>query len=195
MLYHMTSQDKIFHTEASIPASPLGSMRGEDVQMAHKIGYWLEDAKTTLRQSVKIRVGDTDISGKEGEVINVPLWAGAILEENGMAAVDTPDVVTELKQVTVKEQMVGKYQLASLDEKFYIRLQSQMRKLKPRDRDGVESMMMELFRMRRGKIVQLADSTRLTAEIKSRISIEERAFFDAINREGEMLKCRVGSNE
>lgn len=170
-------------------------MWGEDIQELHKIGYSLDDVKATLQQSINLKVGDTEISGKEGEVINMPIWVGEILEENKMATLDAPDTITELKQATVKEQMVGEYQLATLDDLFYIRLQNQMNKLRQRDRDGVESMMIGLFRMRRGKIVRLADSTRLTADIKSRISIEERVFFESINREGETLKKRVGADE
>lgn len=170
-------------------------MRGEDIQELHRIGYSLDDVKTTLRQSIELTAGDAEIRGKEGEVINLPIWIGEILEENNLATLDVPDTITELKQATVKEQMVGEYQLATLDDLFYIRLQNQMNKLRQRDRDGVESMMIGLFRMRRGKIVRLADSTRLTADIKSRISIEERVFFESINREGESLKKRVGADE
>lgn len=170
-------------------------MWADDIQELYKIGYSLDDVKATLQRSVNIHMDDTDIVGREGEVINVPIWVGEVLEKNKMATLDTPDTVTELKQATVKEQMVGEYQLATLDKLFYIRLQNQMRELQMRDRDGVESMMIGLFRMRRGKIVRLADSTRLTADIKSRISIEERTFFESINQEGELLRKRVGANE
>lgn len=170
-------------------------MWADDIQELHKIGYSLDDVKATLQRSMNIRVEDIDITGKEGEVISVPIWVGKILEKSKVATLDVPDTVTELKQATVKEQMVGEYQLATLDKLFYIRLQNQMHRLRLRDRDSVESMMIGLFRMRRGKIVRLADSTKLTADIKSRISIEERNFFESINQEGELLKKRVGANE
>lgn len=170
-------------------------MWADDIQELYKIGYSLDDVKATLQRNVNIRMDDAEITGKVGEVINVPIWMGEILEKNKAVTLDTPDTITELKQATVKEQMVGEYQLSTLDRLFYIRLQNQMRELRPRDRDGVESMMIGLFRMRRGKIVRLADSTKMTADIKKRISIEERTFFESINKEGELLKKRVGANE
>lgn len=191
----LTRKINLIHKTANIRILTSGTMRADDIQEAHRISHYLDDVKITLLQNINIRMGDIDINGKTGEVINAPLWAGKILEKGNFATLDIPDAVTELKQATVKEQMVGKYQLATLDEQFYIRLQHQMLGLQRRDRDGVESMMVGLFRMRRGKIVQLADSTKLTADIKSRISIEERSFFEAINREGELLKVRVGANE
>ena len=164
----------------------LHPLRADDVQEIYRTGHMLDDAKATLSRDVRLSVGGVSIEGKRNEVINVPLWAGEMLESGGVASLEVPDAVTELKQALIKEQVVGEYQLATLDPRFYIRLKRQMTGLSARDRDGVEGIMMELWRMRRGKIVRLADSSRLTGEIKSKISVEERTFFEAIN-----LECRL----
>ena len=63
------------------------------------------------------------------------------------------------------------------------------------DRDGVEGIMMELVRMRRGKIVRLADSSRLTGELKSKITIEERMLYESINRQSGAFEGRVTQDE
>ena len=118
-----------------------------------------------------------------------------MLQAKGLASLEMPDAVTDLKQALIKEQVVGEYQLATLDAQFYIRLKRQVAELSGRDRDGVEGIMMELWRMRRGKIVRLADSSKLTGEIKSRITIEERTFFEAINRECRLFEERMRQNE
>ena len=170
-------------------------MRSQLMQEIHRIGYAFGDVKATMRRGVEIRVGDTRISGKEGEVINVPLWAGEILRRHNLAELDLPDSVTDLKQALIKEQVAGEFQLATLDERFYIRLRHQMEELDRHDRDGVEGIMMELVRMRRGKIVRLADSSRLTGDIKSRITIEERMLFESISRQSGAFEKKVMRDE
>lgn len=170
-------------------------MRPEHMLEIHRIGHGLGDVKATINRNVELRAGDTVISGKEGEVVNMPLWAGEILQKNNLAELDVPDAVTDLKQALIKEQVAGEYQLATLDERFYIRLRHQMERLDRHDRDGVEGIMMELVRMRRGKIVRLADSSRLTGDLKSRITIEERLLYESISRQGGAFEAMVTKNE
>lgn len=170
-------------------------MRPEHMLEIHRIGHGMGDVKATINRNIELRAGDTVISGKEGEVINMPLWAGEILQKNNLAELDVPDAVTDLKQALIKEQVAGEYQLATLDERFYIRLRHQMESLDRHDRDGVEGIMMELVRMRRGKIVRLADSSRLTGDLKSRITIEERLLYESISRQGGAFEAMVTKNE
>ena len=170
-------------------------MKPQYIPEIHHTGYKMADVKATMRRNIDLRVGGTVISGKEGEVINTPLWAGEILATNHLADLDIPDAVTDLKQAIIKEQVTGEYQLATLDERFYIRLRHKMESLDKHDRDGVEGMMMELVRMRRGKIVKLADSSRLTGEMKSKITVEERVFYESINAKSSMFERSVIKNE
>ena len=170
-------------------------MRPEYMLEIHRIGHGMDDVKATINRNIELQVGDTAISGKEGEVINMPLWIGDILQRNNLAELDVPDAVTDLKQALIKEQVAGEYQMATLDERFYIRLRHQMEGLDRHDRDGVEGIMMELVRMRRGKIVRLADSSRLTGELKSRITIEERLLYESISQQGGAFEGMVTRNE
>lgn len=170
-------------------------MRPEYMLEIHRIGHGMNDVKATMNRNIELQVGDTAISGKEGEVMNMQLWVGEILQRNNLAELDVPDAVTDLKQALIKEQVAGEYQLATLDERFYIRLRHQMERLDRHDRDGVEGIMMELVRMRRGKIVRLADSSRLTGDLKSRITIEERLLYESISRQGGAFEAMVTKNE
>ena len=120
------------------------------------------------------------INGTQGEVLKFPQWIGKILSQNKLATLDTPDMITELKQALSKEKMVGEYQLSTLDPHFYIKLKESMKNLRRDDYDHVESMMLELFRMRRGKLVKLADSTKLNSELYSKLTVEENIFFKTI---------------
>jgi len=155
-------------------------MNIDDVEKLHSIGYGLKDAKVTLNHDIKFNVAGLKINGTHGEVLNLPQWLGKILAQAKLAALDTPDMITELKQALSKEKMVGEYQLSTLDPHFYIKLKEYMKNLRRDDFDHVESMMLELFRMRRGKLVKLADSTKLNSELYGKLTVEENIFFKTI---------------
>lgn len=168
----------------------------ETAEKLHSIGYRLKDAKTTINQDIKYDVADTKIEGKQGEVMNLPRWVGQILQEQGLAELDSPDMVTELKQALSKEKMVGVYELATLEPHFYIKLKDSMKKLDKHDYDNVESILMELFRMRRGKLIKLADTSKLTAELNSKLTEEEKIFFQTISENSQALEKQViGDNK
>ena len=76
--------------------------------------------------------------------------------------------------------MVGEYQISTLDSHFYIKLKESMKELNRDDFDKVESMMLELFRMRRGKLVKLADSIKLNSDLYNKLTVEEVIFYKAI---------------
>jgi len=156
-------------------------MEIDKIEKLHSIGYSLKDSKVTLSQDVKFNVAGIKINGTHGEVLNLPQWLGKILSQNKLATLDTPDMITELKQALSKEKMVGEYQLSTLDPHFYIKLKESMKNLRRDDFDHVESMMLELFRMRRGKLVKLADSTKLNSELYSKLTVEENIFFKTIH--------------
>ena len=155
-------------------------MNIDEVEKLHSIGYSLKDAKVTLNHDIKFSVAGLKINGTHGEVLNLPQWLGKILAQNKLATLDTPDMITELKQALSKEKMVGEYQLSTLDPHFYIKLKEFMKNLRRDDFDHVESMMLELFRMRRGKLVKLADSTKLNSELYGKLTVEENIFFKTI---------------
>jgi DNA replication factor GINS len=76
--------------------------------------------------------------------------------------------------------MVGEYQLSTLEPHFYIKLKTSMKELGRDDFDKVESIMFELFRMRRGKLVKIADSIKLTPELYKKLTVEEHVFYTTI---------------
>jgi len=110
----------------------------------------------------------------------MPQWIGKILSDNQLGTLDSPDMITELKQALSKEKMVGEYQISTLDPHFYIKLRESMKELNRDDFDKVESMMLELFRMRRGKLVRIADSIKINTELYNKLTVEENIFYKII---------------
>ncbi|NNL58138.1 MAG: DNA replication complex GINS family protein [Nitrosopumilus sp.] len=150
------------------------------VEKVHSIGYRLKDAKVTLKQDIKFNVAGVKTEGTQGEVNNMPQYVGKILADNGIGLLDAPDMVTELKQALSKEKMVGEYQISTLEPHFYIKLKESIKELTGNDFDKVESMMLELFRMRRGKLVKLADSIKLNSDLYNKLTVEEVIFYKTI---------------
>ena len=156
-------------------------MEIDKIEKVHSIGYRLKDAKVTVNRDFKFNVAGIKTEGTSGEVINIPQWIGKILSENKLATLDSPDMITELKQALSKEKMVGEYQISTLDPHFYIKLKATMKELNGNDFDKVESMMLELFRMRRGKLVKIADSIKLNSELNNKLTVEENIFYKTIH--------------
>ncbi|MBI1662186.1 MAG: DNA replication complex GINS family protein [Nitrosopumilus sp.] len=155
-------------------------MEIDKIQKVHSIGYRLKDAKVTVNQDYKFNVAGLKTEGKQGEVNNMPQWVGKILADNNLGTLDAPDMITELKQALSKEKMVGEYQISTLESHFYIKLKESMKELNRDDFDKVESMMLELFRMRRGKLVKLADSIKLNSDLYNKLTVEEVIFYKTI---------------
>ncbi len=153
----------------------------EKIEKVHSVGYRLKDSKVTVNRDFKFNVAGTKTEGIQGEVINMPQWIGKILSENNLATLDSPDMITELKQALSKEKMVGEYQISTLDPHFYIKLKESMKQLNRDDFDKVESMMLELFRMRRGKLVKIADSIKLNSQLYNKLTVEENIFYKTIH--------------
>lgn len=166
-------------------------MEIDKIEKIHSIGYNLKDSKVTINQDFKFNVAGIQIEGKQGEVNNTPLWIGKILSENNLGVLDSPDMITELKQALSKEKMVGEYQISTLDQHFYIKLKESMRELTRDDFDKVESMMLELFRMRRGKLVKIADSIKLNSELYNKLTVEENVFYQTIYENSKEFEKQI----
>ena len=156
-------------------------MEIDNVEKVHSIGNRLKDAKITVNQDFKFNVAGIKIEGKQGDVNNMPQWVGKVLADNNLGTMETPDMITELKQALSKEKMVGEYQISTLEPHFYIKLKESMKELNQNDFDKVESIMLELFRMRRGKLVKIADSIKLNSELHNKLTVEENVFYKTIH--------------
>ena len=171
-------------------------MELEDVIKVHSVGFGLEEVKVEFRHEVKMDVSGVKIEGKESEIMNIPRWVAEILESEKHIILHEQDMVTELKQAKVKEDVQGEESLSSLDKHFYIKMNSYMKKLSKDDADKVESMLNELVRIRQGKIVRLADSSKLTSDLASKLSVEEEVYFNQIHQASvEFSKQVMGENK
>ena len=166
-------------------------MELEDVIKVHSVGYGLEDVKVEFKHELKMDVSGVKIEGKESEIMNIPRWVAEILESENHVILHEQDMLTELKQAKVKENVQGEESLSSLDKHFYIKMNSYMKKLSKDYSDKIESMLNELVRIRQGKIVRLADSSKLTSDLASKLSVEEEVYYNQIYKASLEFKKQV----
>ena len=167
-------------------------MELKDVIKVHSIGYGLEDVKVEFKHDVKMDVSGIQIEGKKNEMMNIPRWVADILESEKHVIVHDQDMVKELKQAKVKEDVADEDSLATLDKYFYIKLNAYMKKIEAKDDfDKVQSMLNQLIRIRQGKIVRLADSSKLTSDLSSKLSVEEEVYYNQIHNASLAFKEQI----
>jgi DNA replication factor GINS len=157
----------------------------------HATGFDLEEVKVTFLHDIKLSVSGLDVEGKRGEILNIPRWVAHVLEAEKHIHIEEVDMVVELKQAMVKENVQGEFELATLDPHFYVRLISYMKNLPKDDYDKVESMLNSLVRKRQGKIIHLADSLKLTSDLSSKLTLEERSFYEKIYKTSVDFKNQI----
>jgi len=162
-----------------------------DLTQVHTLGYSLQDVKVTFNHDIKVSASEVSIDAKHGEILTIPRWVANVLESEKLVDIQDTDMVVALKQALVKENVQGDFDLSTLDSDFYIKIRSYMQKLPQQDSDKVESMLNTLIRKRQGKIIVLADSSKITSDLAKKLSIEERALFDAIHAQSVDFKKQI----
>ena len=147
----------------------------------HSIGHDLKDAKVEFNNDLKLNVSNISIEGKKGEILNIPRWVANILESEKHVEIKDSETLVELKQAVMKEELHGDFDLITLEPNFYIKIKSYMKRLSEKDSVKVESLLNKLLRTRKTKIIRLADSSKLTAEISQKLSVEEHEFYNQVH--------------
>ena len=166
-------------------------LSSNELSKVHHTGFDLEDVKVTFLHDIKINVAGVDIEGKQEEILNIPRWVANVLESDKHVTIEDTDMVVELKQATVKENVQGEFELATLEPHFYVRLIAFMKKLPKDDFDRVQSMLNSLVRKRQGKIIHLADSSQLTVTLSKKLTLEERTFYEKIYNTSNDFKKQI----
>ena len=167
-----------------------------DFERIHSIGHDLKDVKVEFNKDLKLNVSDVTIDGKQGEILNIPRWVANVLEPEKYVEIKDSEIVTELKQAVMKEEVQSNFDLSALEPYFYIKLKSYMQRMTEKDYDMMQSMLNKLLRTRQSKIIRLADSSKLTAEISQKLTVEERDFYNQVNNAStEFSKKIMGSKK
>ncbi len=156
-------------------------MEISELIQVHTLGYGLQDVKVTFNHDIKVDASEVSIDAKHGEIISIPRWVADILASEKLVDVQDTDMIVALKQALVKENVQGDFDLSTVEIDFYIKVREYMKRLAQQDRDKVQSMLNTLMRKRQGKIIGLANSSKMTSDLAKKLSIEERTLFNSIH--------------
>jgi len=157
----------------------------------HSIGYRLQDVKVNFAYDLKIEAPTVSVESKQGEIMSVSRWVAEVLSAEKLVQVQDTDMVVALKQAVMKENVQGDFDLSTLELDFYIKVNSFTQRLPQEDRDKIESMLNSLIRKRQGKIIRLADSSKMTSDLAKKLTIEERTLFDYIHNNSAEFKKQI----
>jgi len=166
-------------------------MHISELIQVHSIGYRLQDVKVNFSYDLKIDAPTVSIESKQGEILSIPRWIAEVLSSEKLAQVQDTDMVVALKQAVMKENVQGDFDLSTLELDFYIKVNSFTQRLPQEDRDKIESMLNSLIRKRQGKIIKLADSSKMTSDLAKKLTIEERTLFDYIHNNSIEFKKQI----
>jgi DNA replication factor GINS len=166
-------------------------MHISELIQVHSIGYRLQDVKVNFAYDLKIEAPTISIESKQGDISSIPRWIAEVLSSEKLAQVQDTDMVVALKQAVMKENVQGDFDLSTLELDFYIKVNSFTQRLPQEDRDKIESMLNSLIRKRQGKIIKLADSSKMTSDLAKKLTIEERTLFDYIHNNSIEFKEQI----
>ena len=166
-------------------------MHISELIQVHSIGYRLQDVKVNFVYDLKIEAPTVSVESKQGEILSVSRWVAEVLSAEKLVQVQDMDMVVALKQAVMKENVQGDFDLSTLELDFYIKVNSFTQRLPQEDRDKIESMLNSLIRKRQGKIIRLADSSKMTSDLAKKLTIEERTLFDYIHNNSTEFKKQI----
>ncbi len=166
-------------------------MNISELIQVHSLGYRLQDVKVNFVYDLKIEAPTVSVESKQGEIMSVSRWVAEVLSAEKLVQVQDTDMVVALKQAVMKENVQGDFDLSTLELDFYIKVNSFTQRLPQEDRDKIESMLNSLIRKRQGKIIRLADSSKMTSDLAKKLTIEERTLFDYIHNNSTEFKKQI----
>ena len=153
-------------------------------------------AKQVLGKSWKDSTLELNASDERGidmvrEIISIPRWAALILENEKHCTIQETNMIVELKQALGKENALNEYELSTLEDEFYIKLNAYIERLDKDEQKEAKDLLNTLFRTRHGKLIRLADSSPLTADLSKRMTVEEKLYHDKIHSESKNFTSRI----
>lgn len=169
----------VFKKERRTAVAPMGVI---EHQKASRNSFELDELKVTFKKDLTTTVSDLEISGRDGEMLTLPRWAARELEKDGYVSVTEIDMSSALKQAMSKENAQNDFQLSTLDDHFYIRLDDYMRRLDDATRKEMSSMLNTLVRSRTAKISRLVALSDLSPATDEKLTVEEKELYTELRK-------------
>jgi DNA replication factor GINS len=160
-------------------------------QDAYRFGYLMQDVRVTYKHDIKMTIGDILIDAKEGDISSIPRWLAKTLVEEETIEIQDYDISAYISRALNRERIARPHDLSGIDPDFYIRVHDYLEGLKEKERETIIISLITFVASRLEKIVKLAAASPLTAELESKLSVEERELYLLIHNYSLEFKQKV----
>jgi len=128
---------------------------------------------------------------KEGDILDVEYWLGALMTKAGYSKMITEDFENEVLNSLNREKLIGQYQLGSIKPDFYVKLKALLLNKEASDISKIKMYAMDLLTIRINKIVHLALQGAEYEKLSASMTPEESILFQEIKETIDYWKLRM----
>ena len=163
----------------------------DTIQNAYFLEYLLQDVRVTYTRNIKISVEDVWIDAKEGDISSIARWVAKILAKQDILEIQEDGNSTYISRAFNRERISKPHELSGLDPDFYARVHDYIEGLNERERESIMVSLVSFVTSRLEKIVKLAAASPLSAELESKLSVEEKELYLSIHDYSSEFKQKV----
>jgi len=156
--------------------------------------YLLEEIRVTFKSDVKISINDINLDAKEGDILLLPRWLAKNLSSKNLIDLQDNEISSYVSKALNRERISKPHDISGVNVDFYVRVEDFLNNLNEREREKLKVSLNSFVMSRLEKIVKLAAASSLSAEIESKLSIEERQLYNFIHSSSVAFKQSVLNN-
>lgn len=153
--------------------------------------YLLEDIRVTFKTDVKISIIETNIDAKEGDILLLPRWVTKILLKKNLVEMQDNEISSYVSKALNRERISRPHDISGVDADFYIRVEDYLQSVTDKERETLLISLNSFVMSRLEKIVKLAAASPISAEMETKLSVEERQLYNFVHNSSMAFKESV----
>ena len=154
-----------------------------------ELSYAFTPVKVHIKTNLPpIEVGSTKLHMiSEGDTLETPRWIAEAMEELGLGEIKEESFEDHLFRAFSREKIQNSNRLSSIQSDIYLRMRHHLRTIrndssKKGELEDLQIKCRDLLTMRTTKLLYFASAPSISDELASKISTEEKMFFEAVNQ-------------
>ncbi len=166
----------------------------QSLKNTYLLQYLLEEIRVTFKSDVKISINDINLDAKEGDILLLPRWLAKNLSRKNLIDLQDNETSSYVSKALNRERISKPHDISGVNVDFYVRVEDFLNNLSERERENLKVSLNSFVMSRLEKIVKLAAASSLSAEIESKLSIEERQLYNFVHSSSVAFKQSVLNN-
>ncbi|HJT48475.1 MAG TPA: hypothetical protein VJ729_09855 [Nitrososphaeraceae archaeon] len=191
MIKDITTDDHIMNIIVMAAAISGFYNKIDSIQNAYFLEYLLQDVRVTYTRNTQISIENISIDAKEGDISSIPRWIAKILSKQNILEIQEDGTSAYISRAFNRERISKPHELSGLDPDFYARVHDYIEELNERESESIMVSLVSFVTSRLEKIVKLAAASPLSAELESKLSVEEKELYLSIHNYSSEFKKKV----